>query len=230
MSTKSSGTENGIERRTRRAVCEPMAIDAWAHPEGSGLFDVYSGSNAEPYVVDLPERRCSCPDDQHNLSNDELCKHGRRVRFALGIEDVPAELREDMDGTLAANRRKFGADPEPEPDVDPITVESAKPSRAVPVATDGGRVLEAEPRGESPETALPEITEHVEPPEQGGARFIRCEGCEQEVIGTDESRLVHREGCAHAVGADHTLPAREEPQRSEPADFGGGESTGVQDL
>lgn len=45
--------------------------------------------------------------------------------------------------------------------------------------------------------ADPEITIHVEPPEQGGAAYLRCEGCTREVIGTDESRLSHREGCTH---------------------------------
>lgn len=45
------------------------------------------------------------------------------------------------------------------------------------------------------EQTAPEITIRVEPPEQGGAAYLRCEGCSREVIGTDESRLSHREGC-----------------------------------
>lgn len=48
-----------------------------------------------------------------------------------------------------------------------------------------------------PETT-PEITIHVEPPEQGGAAYLRCEGCTREVIGTDESRLSHRNECPHS--------------------------------
>lgn len=45
---------------------------------------------------------------------------------------------------------------------------------------------------------LPAITTHVEPRDQGGAVYIRCEGCGWEVTGTDEERLEHRDGCEHA--------------------------------
>lgn len=41
----------------------------------------------------------------------------------------------------------------------------------------------------------PEITRHVEPSSQGGARYLRCEGCGREVLGGDESRILHREEC-----------------------------------
>jgi hypothetical protein len=187
----------------------------------SGMFEVWTGlcdeDEGQPYVVDLggEHDRCTCPDVEYNLEDGERCKHARRVRLEFGLPpfgDVPAirsEHSAPMDVELARRRRR-GIDVEPEPaEPEPITVGEAKPSRVVRVATDGGRVLEAEPRGESPETALPEIAECVEPPEQGGARFVRCEGCGTEVIGTDPESLVHREGCAHARGADHTLPARE---------------------
>jgi hypothetical protein len=51
------------------------------------------------------------------------------------------------------------------------------------LATDGGQALER-----------PEITEHREPPKQGGARFWRCAGCGRETIyGAD--RLPHADGC-----------------------------------
>ena len=40
----------------------------------------------------------------------------------------------------------------------------------------------------------------------------------------------YRDGFEEPAGADTTDDERDEPTRSEPADFGGGESTGVQDL
>jgi hypothetical protein len=230
MTTYDTTAENSsVESRTRRACEEPMVVVP--EGDGTGLFEVWTGTcdedDGQPYVVDLggAHDRCTCADMEYNLSEGELCKHSRRVRLEFGLppfEDIPAirsEHAAPMDVELARRRRGIDVhvveEPEPEPEVEPITVEDAKPERAVRVATDGGQVVEStpepepEPKGESPETGLPEITEHVEPPEQGGARFVRCEGCGEEVIGTDESRLVHREGCAHAVGADYTLPARE---------------------
>jgi hypothetical protein len=201
-------------------------------PEGgdTGMFSVWTGDcdeeDGQPYTVDLAgaHDRCDCPDQEYNLSDGERCKHSRRVRLEFALppfDEVPAirsEHAAPTDVELARRRRGIDVEPEePEPEVEPVTVsvEDAKPERAV--ATDGGRVVEpesdpdrtVEPQGEGPETALPEITEHVEPPEQGGARFIRCEGCEQEVLGTDASLLIHREGCARVAPGDYTLPARE---------------------
>lgn len=46
---------------------------------------------------------------------------------------------------------------------------------------------------------LPEITEHRESYEQGGAKYWRCEGCGRETIyGRD--RIPHAEGCPRREG------------------------------
>lgn len=50
------------------------------------------------------------------------------------------------------------------------------------------------------ESTDPEITRHVEPPEQGGEHYIRAECCGAEVIGTDESRMRHRDDCPSRMG------------------------------
>jgi hypothetical protein len=193
------------------------------HPrgDGTGLFEVWTGlcdeDDGQPYVVDLAGEhdRCSCPDMEHNLEDGERCKHARRVRLEFGLppfDEVPpirSEHAAPMDVELARRRRGIDVVEEPVTATtpEPITVAEAKPERAV--ATDGGEVLEPETQGESVEDGRPEITEHVESPRQGGARFIRCEGCGEEVIGTDESRLVHREDCPWGDPNDYTLPARE---------------------
>lgn len=47
-----------------------------------------------------------------------------------------------------------------------------------------------------------EYSQHVEPPEQGGERYVRCEECGAELLeslgGADN--LVHRDGCPAGEG------------------------------
>lgn len=146
MTTEISGTENGIEPRTRRACEKSMVV---VPTDADGMFDVWTGFCEEPYVVDLggEHDRCSCPDMQYNLEDGERCKHAWRVRLEFGLapyEDVP-QLRSEhaapMDVELARRQRGIDIEPEPEPEVDGVTVADAKPERAVQVATDGGVVL-----------------------------------------------------------------------------------------
>jgi hypothetical protein len=143
MSTYETPTENGIEKRTRRACVESMTVVP--HDSGTGMFDVWTGACEEPYVVDLAGEhdRCTCPDVQHNLEDGERCKHSRRVRLEFGLapfEDVPPVREETAALTdIELARRRRGIDVEPEPE--PITVSDARPARAVRVATDGGAVV-----------------------------------------------------------------------------------------
>ena len=155
MTAKISSTENGIEPRTRRACEESMVVVP--HGGGSGMFDVYSESGGE-YVVDLRDDVCSCLDFTHREPAGG-CKHIRRVRLELGIEDVPAGVRDEhaapTDVELARRRRGIGveenenesgreSEPEPEPEIEVEPVEQA--ARAV--VTDGGQLLEGEPEPE----------------------------------------------------------------------------------
>jgi hypothetical protein len=41
-------------------------------------------------------------------------------------------------------------------------------------------------------------TYHREPPAQGGARYVRCEGCGREVVPADPDRIPHRDDCPEA--------------------------------
>jgi hypothetical protein len=161
MLPKTRGTENGIEKRTRRACTESMTVVA--HSDGTEMFDVWTGACEEPYVVDLAGEhdRCTCPNIEHNLKAGERCKHARRVCLEFGLApfgDVPpvrSEHAASMDVQLA--RRRRGIDDEPEPKPEPITVGDAKPARAV--ATDGGVVVsEPETRGTSAEDAAADLS------------------------------------------------------------------------
>jgi hypothetical protein len=82
-----------IEPRTRRALEEYVTV---LPEEDTGLCRVYTESGEE-YVVDAVDGACTCPDVRHNLGHDELCKHQRRCRFALGIDAVPVEAVEELD-------------------------------------------------------------------------------------------------------------------------------------
>jgi len=64
-----------------------------------------------------------------------------------------------------------------------------------------------------------------EPPRQGGSKIAICPDCEREVLWATREHLTHRVVCRH-----RETDGRVEPTRSEPADFGLGESTGVQEL
>ena len=89
--------------------------------------------------------------------------------------------------------------------------------------TDGGEILD----DAAPATWKGPFTEYDKYGEPTGARYVRCSACGVEVLTGDTEHARHRDGCD---GVDDTDAGREEPTRSEPADFGGGESTGVQEL
>ena len=132
--------------------------------------DIYSVTtqSGAEYRVDTRERRCTCPDYKHR---NVCCKHQRRVNFALGELPIPAGI-DDVDEQLGEH------------------VEGATPV----AATDGGEVL----CNGDPEQKKASYMYHVELPEQGGARYVRCEGCEREVILADPDNLTHPESCPNS--------------------------------
>lgn len=70
-----------MDERAARAWTEPMAVRAL----GDGRYAVDSASGAT-YVVDLPDRTCTCPD--HEIRG-ERCKHLRRVALEVTLGRVP---------------------------------------------------------------------------------------------------------------------------------------------
>jgi hypothetical protein len=59
------------------------------------------------------------------------------------------------------------------------------------VATDGSEVISEHPDKKSEA----EYVYHVEPPEQGGARYVRCWGCGCEVIPVEPDLIQHPGEC-----------------------------------
>ncbi|MFC3957572.1 SWIM zinc finger family protein [Halovivax cerinus] len=164
--------------------------------------DVYDviSESGSNYVVDAREGACTCPDFEYR---DVRCKHLRRVAFATGRRPIPTGV-----------------------DHDPQLGMHVDDTPAKVVATDGGEdvVDLADVHGEA------DWSRHTEPRDQGGADYWRCAGCQREIlvsIGRDQ--LTHADGCPVAGEVDESAE-REAPTRHEPADFGSGESTGVQSL
>lgn len=151
MSTQTSGTEERIDQRTRRACEQSMTVIP--HGGRSGMFDVYSESGNE-YVVDLRDGVCECGDFIHREPQGG-CKHQRRVRIEFGITDVPPGLRSEyaapLDVELARRRRGIqsdsGSDSAPSPDrgtdVDPTPNSvGQQATQAVLAMPDGGAVID----------------------------------------------------------------------------------------
>ncbi|MFC7155178.1 SWIM zinc finger family protein [Halomarina halobia] len=205
--------------------------------------DVYLvyGEGGDEYTVDARTGACTCPDHEYR---GVTCKHARRVAFETGARAVPAYAdRAAMDPLLVEaleDVERATADGETSAAV------ATDGGHSIIVAGDDGEVLEGEDEGEGEG----EYTYHREPAAQGGCEYIRCEGCQRELLISLGGRTVlcHAEGCPIGDGVETDADAdadegeaeaeteageedaRERPMRSEPADFGGGESTGVQFL
>lgn len=141
-------------------------------PEAPDLFQVVSQSG-KSYTVDADAGVCECPDYEYR-EPDGGCKHIRRVAFATGVRPIPS-----------------GVNPAT---VDQLLGQHVKATHTELVATDGGHVVEREP--------TVEFTQHVEPPEQGGERYVRCGGCGAEILSKLGGRdaMIHREGCPISEG------------------------------
>lgn len=117
------------------------------------------------YRVDAREDRFTCPDHKHR---DVRCKHQRRVAFATGDRPIPT----DFDG------------------VDEQLGEHVDESPCV-AAADGGEDINED----AAVKYKPGYTFHIESQAQGGARYVRCEGCGREVIPADPDLLHHPDWC-----------------------------------
>ncbi|WP_122088645.1 hypothetical protein [Halalkalicoccus subterraneus] len=180
MSTKQANTKEGIDKRTIRAATESMRIDH--HAGQPDEFNVYSESGSV-YCVRLITETCDCPSSKYH---DGPCKHQRRVEMELGRRAVP-DLDEttDVEMMIAAREDYRG--------LGDSTVEHRPVDDAV-VVTDGGVATESPTQDDETLITGP----HLEPPEQGGATYYRCEDCGRESLrrGDVECSEFHAEECA----------------------------------
>lgn len=185
-----------------------MVVDAHAHDDASGQFDVYSATDGknEIYTVDLRAETCEFGDYEHRNPTGG-CKLIRRVKLGLGIMPLPVGI--ELDGCLIDTRAKYGVDVAVEPEPPACTpVSDAHPpdsSGQEAVATDGGQLIGSEAEAAADSTTRdPEITgPHLEPPEISNATtFWRCEDCKRESIREQDvyRTTFHAEGCAGSEG------------------------------
>ncbi|MFC7158012.1 SWIM zinc finger family protein [Halomarina halobia] len=183
--------ETAAEERTDNDLdleLDPRDVRALTHyllvvEDAPDLYLVY-GEGGDEYTVDARTGACTCPDHEYR---GVTCKHARRVAFETGARDVPADAdRDAMDPLLV----------EALEDVDRATGDDEQdPAVATDggliVAGDDGEVLEGEDEGEG------EYTYHVEPPAEGGQRYVRCDGCGRELLMSLGGRnaLLHAADC-----------------------------------
>ena len=166
-----------LEDRDVRALTEYMTTLSL----GGQIYSVTTESGSE-YRVDGRDKVCDCADFTYR-DDVERCKHIRRVEFATGEREIPSWV----DHT----------------EVDPYIGEhvdnqqsSANEQMAV---ADGGTAIEQSADSETVDDTDDGFTYHVEPEKQGGERYVRCEGCGNELLcilgGKDD--LLHRDGCSN---------------------------------
>ena len=211
-------TEVLLADRSRRALTEPLSVvtlDGMPVDDETVVSVVsHSGEN---HTVDVVEGRCTCKDAEFNLPDGdrEVCKHVERARVATGREVLDAavirHLGDEIDPQLGAH-------------ADGPTV--ATSDGGITVATDDGEIIDDDTDDED------EVEDTDERPDD-------CE-CRRFELGVDDLPCwaCYRDGFETVADGveiideddDEDTDGRTEPSRSEPADFGGGETTGVQDL
>jgi hypothetical protein len=211
MKATQTNTSDGIEstdleQRDVRALTEYLTVV----PEAPGLYTVMSQSGHE-YTVDIETGACTCPDARHR-DPDGGCKHARRVAFETGAEAIPAWVDPD------ALPSDFAAHVDETPRVAATDGGSAEWTERASALDDGSDVVVAGDEGvvlDEDDDERPDDCQCVD--WNSDTVDLPCWPCY----------------CEGHDGPNPEAPGDEEddtPRRSEPADFGGGETTGVQDL
>jgi hypothetical protein len=212
---QTAATDDSIDLNERdvRALSQYLTVldDYGRARDADGLYMVVSESGEE-YLVDTRTDTCECPDHEYR---GVRCKHLRRVAFATGAREIPAGVACDVDDQLGMH------------------VHTGAPRQA---ATDGGQTL-------SPDVAEQLTDEEIAAREADdvdvdidetdgrpdacdcepwmGSEGLPCFECWRRDFSTPNPDVLDE---------DDSEDGRDRPERSEPADFGGGESTGVVDL
>jgi predicted nucleic acid-binding Zn finger protein len=189
MSNEESESKDSIEveSRTERALTECMTV---VSTEGTPVTDADEetvsvvSSSGSTYTVDAGDEFCDCPDYQHN---HRRCKHIRRARFALGIDELSAATLRTLD--IAENFAAHCPGP-------------------IVVASDGGRVGESKTRNESNEDKEDTLAAIIE--DRGPRRGTCCDVCGCRVKGGFYDNEVVCHDCAKARRRNdrHTILSR----------------------
>jgi hypothetical protein len=249
-------TDTELDDRTERAVTECMGV---LH-EGGDIYTVVGENAGGEYRVDTREGRCTCPDHQHRgaeCKHQRRCKFAlghEPVPAAFSPADVPGQLGgKHLDGEpefLATD----GGVPDHVTEVSAFG-ESDGFVRCDRCGATGDTVDEVDHHGECPTVATDggvvdtmadtEAGERVRVPVSGGVLVYESRALGKELVGfenvDDWDALADALAAkGHDRGGVFHLPVldddssdddgRDGATRSEPADFGHGESTGVREL
>ncbi|QRV17375.1 hypothetical protein JMJ58_15055 [Haloterrigena salifodinae] len=212
-----------LDDRDARALTEHITVV----PTYDGSGDAEGVSPTTTCRIDTETLEGDCPDAKYNCA-DGRCKHVRRYEFASGRRLVPEWID---DSAITQPFGEFVDDATA--DLEPTAGESSS-GRAI--ATDGGVTVREAADGaeilkdDDVDPWKGPFAEYDKYGQLTGAKYYRCRGCGREVhTDVDREHVSHRDGCR--FGEDESEDSgRIEPTRHEPADFGGGETTGVQDL
>lgn len=146
------------------------AVDALEFSQKTGKRAVYEAFAFRP----LGEGRVEVENQSHEES------HTYVVRVVSGLPST-CECPADRYHEGACKHRVTLA-------LRPAVIEAAEAGQEKPVLADGGRMEWDE---------VPDYTEHVEPEEQGGEPYVRCEGCGRELLTAlgGREKLMHADGC-----------------------------------
>jgi len=176
-----------VESRTERALTECMTVLSTSgtpisNPDTQTVSVV--SHSGETYTVEARGEVCTCPDHQHN---HRRCKHIRRARFALGIDELSAAMLREFD--IAENFAAHCPGP-------------------IVVASDGGRVGESKTRNESNEDKEDTLAAIIE--DRGPRRGTCCDVCGCRVKGGFYDNEVVCHDCAKARRQNdrHTILSR----------------------
>lgn len=201
---KSRATTNDstdLDERDVRALEQYLTVlEDYDRARDSDDLYMVVSESGEEYLVDARAEACECPDFEYRAPSGG-CKHVRRVAFATGAREIPASVdRDAVDDQLG------------------LHVTDGEPRI---VATDGGVITadgdavqdDVDERPDDCDCAPWMAHDHVGLP---------CFECWRNDFETPNPAVLEDD--------DDVDDDRDRPRRSEPADFGGGESTGVQDL
>jgi hypothetical protein len=224
-----------IPDRTRRALEEPLTVvDLDGTPvEDDATVVLVVSHSGESYRVDARAGVCECPDSKHR-DPDGGCKHVRRARAALDREPLDARVvaAVDVDETLGTNA--------PGPSVVASDGGSAEFTERADALNDDVDADGLEDRYDDAAIVDAEEPDEWDGPHREfdrygrptGESYLRCPACGVEVLEQHLDSVTHADGCEFEENDDGSaeITGTDTPRRSEPADFGLGDSTGVQEL
>ncbi len=99
MSDHATDANESIDRRTVRALTEPLTVldhDETPVDDADTTIVTVTSASGSTYDVDVRAGACSCPDARHR-EPEGGCKHVRRARVALGRDVVDADTIRALD-------------------------------------------------------------------------------------------------------------------------------------